>query len=100
MPGANRLVPVSLTNLASAPLDVFPVPLDISSLQKLTQTYRRIAAQVATEKRNGGKVRSPECGDRPDGVANTRCEAATRGTEDGRVHLSAAGDSVPGERKS
>jgi hypothetical protein len=100
MPGANRLVPISLTDLATVPPDVFPVPLDISSLRKLTQAYRRIVAQVATEKRDGGEDRPPERGDSQIGVVNTRLEAATRGVEEERDHLPAAGNSTPGERRA
>jgi hypothetical protein len=100
MPGANRLVPISLTELAAAPPDVFPVPLDISSLRKLIQAYRRIVAQVAMEKRDGGKARPPERGDSQDSVVNTHLKAATRGVEEERDHLPATGNSTPGERKS
>ena len=98
MPGANRLVPVSQTDLAASPPDAFPVPVDISSLRKLTRAYRRIAAQVATEKRDGGKAQPSERGERSDSVANAHREAAARGAEEDRVHLSTDGDSMSGER--
>jgi hypothetical protein len=100
IPGANRLVPVGLTDLASAPSDVFPVPLDISSLRKLVQTYQRIAAQVETEKRDEGTAQSLERGSRRNSVANTRRQAAARGAEGDGVHLPVDSESASRETES
>lgn len=47
--GAERLIPISVTNLAVTPPNVFSLPLDLSSLHNLTQTFKHILAQIETE---------------------------------------------------
>ena len=47
--GAERLIPLSVTDLAPIPPNVFSLPLDLSSLHNLTQTFSRILAQVERE---------------------------------------------------
>jgi len=50
--GVERLVPIEVTNLAISAPTVFPVPLDLSSLHNLNQTFRRIQAQLERECRD------------------------------------------------
>jgi hypothetical protein len=47
--GVDRLVPVAVTNLATVPVIVYSLPLDVSSLQNLIQTFARIQEQVESE---------------------------------------------------
>jgi hypothetical protein len=47
--GVDRLVPVAVTDLATAPVIVYSLPLDVSSLQNLIQTFARIQEQVESE---------------------------------------------------
>ena len=47
--GARRLIPIRVTNLAPVPPDVFPLSIDISSLQNLSATFARIQAQQEME---------------------------------------------------
>jgi hypothetical protein len=42
-------VPVAVTDLAAAPVIVYSLPLDVSSLQNLIQTFARIQEQVESE---------------------------------------------------
>jgi hypothetical protein len=48
-----RLIPLAVTDLALSPPDVFPVPLDISSLQNLIETFSRMTSQLEQEDENG-----------------------------------------------
>jgi hypothetical protein len=64
-----RHIPVCVTNLAAEPLVIFPLPLDLASVQQLVATYERIGCQRAegTEDesqrpvadRNGGESATP-----------------------------------------
>lgn len=47
--GAERLIPISATDLANEPPTTFPLPIDISSLHELTQAFLRICAQIEKE---------------------------------------------------
>jgi hypothetical protein len=47
--GVERLVPIEVTNLAIAAPTVFPLPVDLSSLHNLNQTFRCIQAQLERE---------------------------------------------------
>jgi hypothetical protein len=47
--GAERLIPISVTDLATAPPVIFPIQIDISSLHNLTQAFMRIIAQIEKE---------------------------------------------------
>jgi hypothetical protein len=48
-PDVERLIPITATNLASASPLVFSSPIDLSSLQRLITTFRRIQAIRAEE---------------------------------------------------
>ena len=47
--GVERLVPISVTNLATTPPHVFPLPVDLSSLENLTAAFARIQGQLDRE---------------------------------------------------
>jgi hypothetical protein len=47
--GAERLIPISVTNLAVETPNIFPSPIDISSLHELTQVFLRLVAQIEKE---------------------------------------------------
>lgn len=66
--GVERLIPVSVTNLAVTPPVVFPLPLDLSSLHNLSEVFLRIQAQV-------GK----ECGDGSSGNAQLKRSGISTG---------------------
>jgi hypothetical protein len=88
--GVDRLVPVEVTNLARSPLIVFSLPLDVSSLQNLVQTFARIEAQVEMEcsDERAGAAASAN-GDNPiSGVGNTGDSPTTSDPPDDRAHLS------------
>lgn len=97
VPGVNRLIPIGLTDLATKPIDVFPAPLHISSLQKLTQSYQRIVAQVALERSHGANHQQQGNCPTTDGVANTQQEATATSDANDRVHLPTDGEPVSGE---
>jgi hypothetical protein len=68
--GAERLIPISVTDLAVLPPVVFPLPVDISSLHNLAQVYVRIRAQIGKECEDGATgnsqfdrstISAPEC---------------------------------------
>jgi hypothetical protein len=96
VPGVNRLVPISLTDLATKPIDVFPSPLHISSLQNLTQSYQRIVAQVATERNHGANHQRQGSCTTTDGVANAQHEATATSVANNRIHLPTDGEPVSG----
>jgi hypothetical protein len=47
--GAERLLPISASDLETSPPTIFPLPIDISSLHNLTQVFMRIIAQIEKE---------------------------------------------------
>ena len=51
--GAERLIPVSVTDLAASSPVVFPTRMDLSSLHYLTRTFLRILAQIGKECEDG-----------------------------------------------
>jgi hypothetical protein len=95
-PGVNRLVPLNLTDLATTPVDVFPAPLHISSVQNLVRIYRRIVAQIEMEKGNGAGNQLQESDHAANGMDDAQPEAATSGVTDHSVHLPADGDPTSG----
>lgn len=80
-----RLIPVAATDWAQSPPNVFPLPLDIPSLQSLIETFNRIAEQIEKEDENGedrsglakGDVRCP-----PKDMDNVEHPGARGGVED------------------
>lgn len=58
-----RLIPIQVTDLAMAAPDTFPVPLDISSLHRLTETFARIVAQMKRECGDEGNKREQREGE-------------------------------------
>ena len=58
-----RLIPLAVTDMALLSPDVFPVPLDISSLQTLTETFHRIARQLEREDEDEKERGSPATGE-------------------------------------
>jgi len=47
--GVERIVPIAVTDLATAPIIMYSLPLDVSSLQNLIQTFACIEGQVKVE---------------------------------------------------
>lgn len=83
--GVDRLVPVAVTDLAAAPIIVHSLPLGVSSLQNLIQTFARIQEQVETECGDGSaeETKPNAASDQsPTGVANTGGSAAGNGLSD------------------
>jgi hypothetical protein len=85
-----RLIPLAVTDLALSPPDVFPVPLDLSSLQNLTQTFSRIAMQLEREETDEASGDCPAKGDAgrpPTGVGNLERPGTESGAADRGPHL-------------
>ena len=85
-----RLIPLAVTDLGLAPPDVFPVPLDICSLQNLTETFSRIAGQLEREEEDEEGSRGPAAGDAslsPTGVDYIDRYGTERSAADGGPHL-------------
>ena len=76
-------MPVAVTDLAAAPVIVYSLPLDVSSLQNLIQTFARIQEQVEAE-----------CGD--ESTEDTKPHAASDQSQAGMANTggSAAGSSL------
>jgi hypothetical protein len=88
--GAERLIPISATDLAVSPPVVFPLPLDISSLHNLTQAFVRIQAQIEEECGDGSAGSSQFNRDgRPDAdyLGDTECSATENGSANGGSDL-------------
>jgi hypothetical protein len=93
--GVERLVPISVTSLAASLDVVFPLPLDISSLHKLTQVFVRLQAQI-----------EEKCGDGRAGNAQLarsgRSDAGYLGNANpnpaGNVYTDAGADMLPNRR--
>lgn len=89
--GAERLIPLTVTNLATAPPAVYPVTLDLSSLHNLTQTFVRIAGQVHMEQRDEAanrKTNNPDNDTTAAGVADPNGEPAASCSANGYPYLS------------
>ena len=72
--GAERLIPVNVTNLAASSPVAFPLPMDLSSLHNLTKVFLRIQAQMGKECGDGSAGRGEFNGSSisdPDGLGNT-----------------------------
>ena len=85
-----RLIPLAVTDLALSPPAVYPVPLDISSLQTLIETFNRIAMQLEKEDENGEERGGPARGEvchTPKDVDNVECPGAESGAEARRTDL-------------
>jgi len=88
--GAERLIPISVTDLATAPPVIFPIQIDISSLYNLTQVFLHIRAQI--EKECGdGTTENPKLnrGDSFDTshLGNVDCSPARNGFADNHPDL-------------
>ena len=84
-------MPVAATNLATSPLDVHSLPLDVSSLQNLIQAFVRVQAQVETEcgDESGTGTQPNADGDQTQpGVADAGDNAAANDLSNSRAHLS------------
>jgi hypothetical protein len=83
--GVDRLVPVAVTDLATTPVIVYSLPLDVSSLQNLIQTFARIQEQVESEC-GDENTKDPESNTASDqsqaGMANTGGSATGNGLSD------------------
>jgi hypothetical protein len=89
--GAERLIPLAVTNLATSPPTVYPLPLDLSSLYNLTQTFGKITGQVHMEQRDEAAKRTfsnPDNDTTAAGVADANREPAASRSPNGRPHLS------------
>jgi hypothetical protein len=89
--GAERLIPLAVTNLATAPPAVYPVTLDLFSLHNLTQTFVRIAGQVHMEQRDEAsnrKTNNPDNDTTAAGMADPNGEPAASCSANGHPYLS------------
>ena len=85
-----RLIPLAVTDLALWPPDVFPVPLDISSLQNLIETFGRITRQLEREDENAEDRSYAAGGDErcsPTGMDHIDRSGAERSAADRSPHL-------------
>jgi hypothetical protein len=88
--GAERLIPIGVTDLATAPPVIFPIPIDISSLHNLTQAFMRIIAQIEKECGDGTTGNSKLNGGDSFGTShleNTDCSPAGNGFANDRPDL-------------
>ena len=96
-------MPINVTNLSPTPPDVFPLPVDVSSLHDLTQAFARIVAQLEVERRDeGANEHSPgEDGNSPrPGMADADGNSTASGSANNRANLSSPRPAVvPGEEK-
>jgi hypothetical protein len=86
--GVERLVPLAATNLAATPVDVYPLPFDVSSLQSLIQTFVHLQAQVERECGNGNTTNT-----QPETVGN-QSQQCMANTDYGSARDSPADDST------
>ena len=83
--GVDRLAPVAVTDLSTAPIIVHSLPLDVSSLQNLIQTFARIQEQVEAEcgDESTEDTKPHAASDQSQaGMANTGGSAAENGLSD------------------
>jgi hypothetical protein len=57
--GAERLVPVSVTDLAETPPPGFALPLDLAGVYNLLQTVERLERQLEGEEAHGNRANEP-----------------------------------------
>ena len=94
--GVNRLVPLESTNMAVSPPVVFPLPVDISSLEKLTKIFDQIQAEVKREDSDETRAgKGNEEGDttRPS-LGHIKSETTGDGATDNNPNLPLSGQSV------
>jgi hypothetical protein len=90
--GAERLVPLAVTDLALSPPTIYASPLDLSSLHNLIKTFARLQAQGKCEREDAderAKNQPPPTKGRTSGssVADAESEPAAK-------HLSNSGPDV------
>lgn len=88
--GVERLIPLVATNLASSPPAIYPLPLDLSSLHNLSQTFGRILAQVKMEQRDEATSRnspSPNADNPTTGMADADSQPEECCAANGHSHL-------------
>ena len=94
--GVNRLVPLEATDLAVSPRVVFPLPVDIPSLEKLTKVFGQIQAQAKRE--DGDEEREGRGSNKGHTAASSMDhidpETARDGVADNNPHLPPSGPSV------
>lgn len=89
-----RLIPIQVTDLALSVPDIFPVPLDISSLHSLTDTFAHIAAQLEREcgdEGNGREQREGEENVTESGLGNVDSGTTGECAENSGLDLSGDG---------
>jgi fructose/tagatose bisphosphate aldolase len=83
-------VPVAVTDLAAAPVILYSLPLNVSSLQNLIQTFANIQMQVEAECGNESTedTKSNTASDQSQtDMANTGSDATENGLPDRCSHL-------------
>ena len=83
--GVERPIPLQATNLSTTPLATYSLPLDLSSLHNLIQTFARIRKQVEEQHDEGAGSHSDIA---PASLANTDSDTATEGSKGNRASLS------------
>jgi len=90
-----RLIPISVTNLAAARPEIFPLPVDLASLHNLINVFTAIQAQVDQEACDGTTTDdaiSTRPGDPADcRVGDVNGRAASSGTAELSAGLPATG---------
>lgn len=51
--GIERVVPLTATDRSDEPITIFPLPIDLSSVQQVLATFRRIESQPAEDAEDG-----------------------------------------------
>ena len=95
--GVERLVPIEATNLAASTPTIFPLPLDLSSLYNLNQTFRRIHAQLERGRRDDpvqNEQSTPAQYHSKTGVGDPDRSATTNHSADDRQGLPKSGRSM------
>ena len=80
--GVECWLPIQLTNLADVPPDIFPIPIDLHSLQTLAHIFLRFQAQLEQEGRDGSHNQTDPNGEgaqAPTGLGDTRGSATGDG---------------------
>jgi hypothetical protein len=89
--GVERLVPIEMTNLAPGLPDMYPLPLDVSSLQNLAKAFALIQAGAETECGDDQTEIVQPIADGNDPLScmgNADSDTADDDLSDGGVHLS------------
>ena len=96
-PHTERLVPIDVTNLAISTPTTFSLPLDLSSLHNLNQTFRRIHAHLEKECRDdtaGNEQPTSEQYYSAPGMGDLDRRATTNNSANDRQGLPKSGNSV------